>query len=502
MPSNISKRQTLTLAFLSIIPILIFSSYLLFGKESLTYHYGKVVDSAKTLTGWSQSVMCEDGQSVDRLHNRMACDYCAEDDVFCHSIGEHNIARSIAYEGSNSRIHRFLRKLRNGQPVTISAIGGSVSAGHGLYLSGFERERDGPGNLHWRIYNWITEQYPHPDHKFVNGAVAGSGTDYFSACFGEHIPEDSDLVILEFAINDQRGTNAQDSYERLIRALLDLESKPAIINLHVFALRFNTIVQGGSEHLGIAQYYDTPVVTLRNLALPIIFKKPEAVADWFFNDPAAVEGPIDLRHLSPYGHQVAANITASYFLRQMCKMEEMERLSGLDVNLKDAQPPFQQWADLDKLPKQLLTSHYDPEAKPIPPLRPNCFSTMSERHPLKQETDEGWFDWNWKEKKYLIGREVGANVQVKFDTILGSVTVFYLKSGKYGLGMATCWVDGDRHREVPIDGYWDETASIPFSQVIRDDLEPGEHILHCEILGETRDPGGGHEFRLTSVTSL
>lgn len=111
-------------------------------------------------------------------------------------------------------------------------------------------------------------------------------------------------------------------------------------------------------------------------------------------------------------------------------------------------------------------------------------------------------------------------MQVKFDTILGSVTVFYLKSGKYGLGMATCWVDGDRHREVPIDGYWDETASIPLwvesivspgrwladrpecsSQVIRDDLEPGEHILHCEILGETRDPGGGHEFRLTSVTS-
>lgn len=30
------------------------------------------------------------------------------------------------------------------------------------------------------------------------GWFCGTGTDYFSACFGEHIPLDSDLIILEF----------------------------------------------------------------------------------------------------------------------------------------------------------------------------------------------------------------------------------------------------------------------------------------------------------------
>jgi hypothetical protein len=63
--------------------------------------------------------------------------------------------------------------LRAGEPITVAAIGGSVSFGHGLYDAGFKQEKEGPGNLHWRIFNWINAQFPHKDHKFVNGAVPG-----------------------------------------------------------------------------------------------------------------------------------------------------------------------------------------------------------------------------------------------------------------------------------------------------------------------------------------
>lgn len=34
---------------------------------------------------------------------------------------------------------------------------------------------------------------------------------------------------------------------------------------------------------------------------------------------------------------------------------------------------------------------------------------------------------------------------------------------------------------------------------IRTDLTPGDHILRCEVLAATADPGGGHEFRIISV---
>ena len=36
---------------------------------------------------------------------------------------------------------------------------------------------------------------------------------------------------------------------------------------------------------------------------------------------------------------------------------------------------------------------------------------------------------------------------------------------------------------------------------VRDDLTPGDHILRCEVLEATADPGGGHEFRIISVMS-
>ena len=34
---------------------------------------------------------------------------------------------------------------------------------------------------------------------------------------------------------------------------------------------------------------------------------------------------------------------------------------------------------------------------------------------------------------------------------------------------------------------------------IADDLHPGLHSVECELLKDTKDPGGGHEFRIISL---
>lgn len=39
-------------------------------------------------------------------------------------------------------------------------------------------------------------------NSMINGAQGATGSDYFSYCFGEHIPEDVDLVVIELAVND------------------------------------------------------------------------------------------------------------------------------------------------------------------------------------------------------------------------------------------------------------------------------------------------------------
>jgi hypothetical protein len=92
-------------------------------------------------------------------------------------------------------------------------------------------------------------------------------------CFLEHIDEDVDLVITEIAINDQWHSESAKSYEWLVRGILELPNRPALINVQVSwflppslvkldidarqttALMFDTITMGGDLHTGVATYY-------------------------------------------------------------------------------------------------------------------------------------------------------------------------------------------------------------------------------------------------------
>lgn len=89
-------------------------------------------------------------------------------------------------------------------------------------------------------------------NSMINGAQGATGSGYFAYCFAEHIPEDADIIIVEQAINDERyvllktSTDFRnvwsiDTYENLIRVLLDLPNKPAIITVE-YAIRLITAV--------------------------------------------------------------------------------------------------------------------------------------------------------------------------------------------------------------------------------------------------------------------
>lgn len=69
--------------------------------------------------------------------------------------------------------------------------------------------------------------------EIKNGAIAGTITSYYETCFAEHLDEDVDLVLIEMAINDQRVEFLAWSYENLVRAVLELPNKPAVMHLQV-----------------------------------------------------------------------------------------------------------------------------------------------------------------------------------------------------------------------------------------------------------------------------
>ena len=86
----------------------------------------------------------------------------------------------------------------------------------------------------------------------MNGAQGGVGSDYFAGCWKEHIPEDSDLVLVDLGINDirfvcnsvrhvamlisplsvnNRDISSMENYELLLRSILEMETQPAVLNL-------------------------------------------------------------------------------------------------------------------------------------------------------------------------------------------------------------------------------------------------------------------------------
>ena len=74
------------------------------------------------------------------------------------------------------------------------ALGGSVSAGHGVL---------DPGNG-WvsRVFAWIEDAFPGQGHRLLNRAIPATTSGYTSACVPELVPDTTDLVIVEYTYND------------------------------------------------------------------------------------------------------------------------------------------------------------------------------------------------------------------------------------------------------------------------------------------------------------
>ncbi|WVQ85996.1 hypothetical protein IAT38_008164 [Cryptococcus sp. DSM 104549] len=431
-----------------------------------------------------------------------SCSMCDVAPDLCEEIGEKSLIRALSYAGSNNRMHRLLTKLKRGERITVGVVGGSVSKGFGVDKDpGYYPHT--PTNLNRIVFDKLNTLFPAPNgvkigdsgrsegmNAYINGAQGGVGTDYFSFCYGEHIPEDVDLVTIELAINDELLLRNIDSYELMIRSLLDLPRQPAIMNLHVFALQFNTVTNGGDMHTGVAQYYDIPTLSLRNAILPDVMKNHSLVREWFWVSP---QDTVDIRHISRKGHDIMGRIGAAYIDSQLCEMDKYEAgIPGADSMSIDELYP------LEPLPRMPLNTRYH-ESLVLAPLDPQCFSANGVKHPLEPIENQGWRKWNWKEKNYLIADVPGSLVSFKLKTVVGTIEVHYLRSYQYKQGSVLCWVDDDRPKAKRLDGYWPEKYNIGRAATIRDDLEPGEHTLTCQLIESTMDPSGGLEFRMISV---
>jgi len=208
----------------------------------------------------------------------------------------------------------------------------------------------------------------------------------------------------------------QDSFELLVRGLYDLPTQPAIINLQwvptecqaivlfpglhvrVLALSFPNLMVGHDMHAGLAEYYDIPSISLRNMWLHQVLRNYTFMQDIFCPSPYVedtrnVRDGYDQRHINPYAHGVMANLVTTYIETQLCEMDRIEAAAAAAGRSTDIDALY----PLQPIPRMRAVDKFLPDVT-VPPVRPNCFSTNGLKHKLVAHENKGWREWNWEEK--------------------------------------------------------------------------------------------------------
>jgi len=225
------------------------------------------------------------------------------------SLTQEELDRGVAYRGSG--LGAVLDKLRASRSTTVSAVGGSITHGHGAG-PGAQPDHGGTDLSHghpgWSrlAFDYVQEAWP-GNHTYTNGAVPATGSDFFSLCVERHVHRESDVVFMEFSVNDAGGADAGvlQQQELVIRRLRRMLPDAALVFVHFwnhFPERNDPLwepewfVSPEVQTTALAQYYDVTSLSLRNAVLPSVLGGIRQTSDF----------AQDRSH--PLGHKMLADL--------------------------------------------------------------------------------------------------------------------------------------------------------------------------------------------------
>lgn len=224
---------------------------------------------------------------------------------------EQMIADSCVSCGDSKRLRRVIERAKRGEEVTIAYIGGSITQGAGavpLYTQCYAYQS-------WRRFQ---KMYGNGENvRFIKAGVGGTPSELGMIRFERDVLRDGsvkpDIIVIEFAVNDQGDETQGDCYESLVRKALKQPNEPAVVLLFsVFANDENL----QERMIPVGMHYHLPMVSIKN-----------AVTKQFYYGHGA--GRImtknqffyDIYHPTNTGHRVMADCLA-YLWEQACTSDE------------------------------------------------------------------------------------------------------------------------------------------------------------------------------------
>ncbi|WVO17560.1 hypothetical protein L204_105255 [Cryptococcus depauperatus] len=456
------------------------------------------------------------------------CPVFGPGDSIAAKRGQLELLRSRLHLGTGARVQKVLQKAMSGAPVTISVLGGSVSACVGA----------GNDPAHEKCYphkffDWWNTLFPHPANELTNGATPKTDSAYYAYCNGHHLPDKTDLVILEFDTADPNNPEWLQHFELLVRSVLVRPEMPAVIILGHFSLQVQA--QNGFAgpellHNVVAQFYDVPHITTKGVLYEHYLRNPEQARSTFYSDP---------NHPNFAGHDLISDVLISYLQSQICSgwaAINGHRFDvftlGTDGEVTSSSPSLLGGVGLRKgVPGQdprdessagsSLTDRY--HGLRIPQMRladrPNDIPNFREIEPFCVAAGDlisplpaslfygtGWHTHHPPEgapqddRHFWYAEQPSSRLRVPLKLGAGDVGIYFLQSPpNKPLGIVRCWVDDNYDGAKELHGTAEVEDVIATLVMIDRNVERGSHFVECELQGELG--GSSLPFKILGIFS-
>ena len=319
--------------------------------------------------------------------------------------------KTIVNTGNNARMKKVLSKIRAGEKVYVTALGGSVTEGAGpaKFTDGYA----------YQFFNALKAKYAPGDGKnvyFNNAGLSGTGSLLATVRYQHDVVEignTPDLIIIEFAVNDNGDVICQRSFEALIREALTANKDCAVIALYCIASYGNTAVQKKP----VADFYSIPQINM----LPVV---KEAITNKVFTNEQYLT---DYAHPTFEGHKFMCD----------CLMNLVDKL---DKAKADAELPVPEkfYKDMNFFGiKRIYPDNKDSNVK----ISAGDFTETDRKCQTLKKTNASDFPENWKKKLDAKSENVPFKMELTCKNLIFVYKV-QASSDAEKFGTAEVYVDG------------------------------------------------------------
>lgn len=374
--------------------------------------------------------------------------------------------KSLMQLGNPARLQKALDKAKAGEDITVAFIGGSITQGAGAI----------PINTKcyaYQIFEGLcsylgigTDGNVHYRKAGVGGTPSELGMIRYErdvlrmqddGKITENLP---DIVVVEFAVNDEGDETKGECYDSLVRKILMTENAPAVI------LLFSVFADDGNlqDRLSpVGRAYDLPMVSVKDAVVEQFYKKGAermVSKNQFF---------YDCYHPTNVGHRIMADCVL-HCIKEADAKERQEDTLCLEQTTPPKGKGFEAVKPFDRKIYQLVQAGKGADDVDIslPQVRIDCGDfTETDEELQAVEMDMNLvptkeFPYNWM---YTGGRNQDESpAPFVMDIVCKSLLLVFKDSADIGVGCAEVWADGEKvlFADPHINGWTHCNAAICF----------------------------------------